>query len=73
MAVAALTFVLYVAVYTPLKRVTTLNTLIGAVPGAMPPLIGWAAVNGELTADAVRSARDEDDLIGKLHRAFSPP
>ena len=30
-------------------------------------------INGELTADAVRSAGDEDDLIGKLHRAFSPP
>ena len=45
---AALTFVLYVAVYTPLKRHTTLNTLVGAVPGAMPPLIGWAAATGEL-------------------------
>lgn len=47
---AAVTFFLYVAVYTPLKRYTTLNTLVGAVPGAMPPLIGWSAVNGEITA-----------------------
>lgn len=49
---AAVTFVLYVAVYTPLKRVTTSNTLVGAVPGAMPPLIGWAAVDGRLSAGA---------------------
>jgi protoheme IX farnesyltransferase len=45
-AVAAVTFVLYVGVYTPLKTRTTLNTLVGAVPGALPPLIGWAAVRG---------------------------
>lgn len=49
---AALTFASYIAVYTPLKRVTTLNTLIGAIPGAMPPLIGYAAVRGELAAEA---------------------
>jgi protoheme IX farnesyltransferase len=46
--VAAFTFVLYVFVYTPLKRLTTLNTLAGAVPGALPPVIGWAAVRGSL-------------------------
>jgi heme o synthase len=40
---AALTLVSYVLFYTPLKRVTTLNTLIGAVPGALPILGGWAA------------------------------
>ena len=50
--IAALTFVLYVAVYTPLKRRTPLNTLIGAVPGALPPIIGWCAVRGELTREA---------------------
>ncbi|HTU89038.1 MAG TPA: heme o synthase [Gemmataceae bacterium] len=50
--IAAVTFVLYVAVYTPLKRRTPLNTLIGAVPGALPPLIGWCAVRGELTREA---------------------
>jgi protoheme IX farnesyltransferase len=41
-----LTAVSYVAIYTPLKRVTTINTFIGAVPGALPPLIGWTAARG---------------------------
>ncbi len=50
---AAVTFVCYVGVYTPLKSRTTLNTLIGAVPGALPPLIGWAAVRGGLTWEAL--------------------
>jgi protoheme IX farnesyltransferase len=44
--VAAFTILSYVFIYTPLKRKTTLNTLIGAVPGALPPLIGWSAVRG---------------------------
>jgi protoheme IX farnesyltransferase len=43
---ALLTAFLYVAVYTPLKRVTTLATFIGAFPGAMPPLLGWTAARG---------------------------
>ena len=46
--VAAITFVLYVAVYTPLKPLTTLNTAIGAIPGALPPVIGWAASTGRV-------------------------
>jgi protoheme IX farnesyltransferase len=50
--VAAVTFVCYVAVYTPLKPVTTLNTLIGAVPGALPPVIGYVAARGAITAEA---------------------
>ena len=52
-AVAALTFLAYVFLYTPLKRVTTLNTLIGAVPGAMPPVIGWVSVRGTIDAEIV--------------------
>jgi protoheme IX farnesyltransferase len=44
---AALTVGTYVFVYTPLKRVTTLNTIVGAIPGALPPVIGWAAARGE--------------------------
>lgn len=41
---AAVTLILYIVVYTPLKKVTTLCTLIGALPGALPTLAGWAAV-----------------------------
>jgi protoheme IX farnesyltransferase len=49
---AALTFASYVFVYTPLKRVTTLNTHVGAIPGALPALIGWAAGRGDLDGPA---------------------
>jgi protoheme IX farnesyltransferase len=45
----ALTLVSYLFLYTPLKRVTTLNTAIGAVPGALPPLMGWAAARDEIS------------------------
>lgn len=47
---AGLTFLLYVWVYTPLKRITTWNTIVGAVPGALPPVIGWCAAQGEMSA-----------------------
>lgn len=43
---------LYVLVYTPMKRITWLNTSVGAIPGAMPPLIGWAAATGTLHVGA---------------------
>ena len=46
--VALTTLVCYVAVYTPLKRRTSLATIVGAVPGALPPLVGWAAARGSL-------------------------
>ena len=49
---AAVAAFLYVFVYTPLKRLTPLNTLVGAVPGAIPPLVGWAAARGTLDAGA---------------------
>src|SRR6202795_4240883 len=42
----------YLFVYTPLKRKTPLCTLVGAFPGAMPPLIGWAAASGRLSPEA---------------------
>jgi protoheme IX farnesyltransferase len=48
-----LTGFLYVAVYTPLKRFTTLATFIGAFPGAMPPLLGWTAARGVIEWPAV--------------------
>ena len=46
------TSLVYLGVYTPLKTRTTLATLIGAFPGAMPPLIGWAAARGSLAGGA---------------------
>jgi protoheme IX farnesyltransferase len=48
----AATFASYLFVYTPLKTRTTLSTVLGAFPGAMPPFIGWAAASGEITVDA---------------------
>ena len=52
-ALAAATIASYIFVYTPLKRVTTLNTIVGAVPGALPPLIGWTAARGSINAEGV--------------------
>jgi protoheme IX farnesyltransferase len=49
---ATLTLLSYLALYTPLKRQTSLCTLVGAFPGAVPPLIGWAAASGGLSAGA---------------------
>lgn len=43
---------LYVLIYTPLKRHSWLNTTFGAIPGAIPPLIGWAAATGQLNLGA---------------------
>ncbi len=48
MAVALATYASYVWVYTPLKRYTKLNTFIGAIPGALPPVIGWTAVTSSV-------------------------
>lgn len=45
-----LSFVLYVAVYTPMKQHSPLALTIGAIPGAMPPLMGWTAATGRLDA-----------------------
>ena len=47
--IAALSWVLYILVYTPMKSKTSLNTVVGAVPGALPPLIGWTAAGAPLT------------------------
>jgi protoheme IX farnesyltransferase len=47
--VAVATSLLYLGLYTPLKTRTTLSTAVGAIPGALPPLIGWAAAHGSLS------------------------
>jgi protoheme IX farnesyltransferase len=49
---AAVTIVIYIFAYTPLKRASTANTAVGAIPGAIPPMIGWAAATGEIGAGA---------------------
>ncbi len=49
---ALITLVTYVFLYTPMKRKHSVNTLIGAVPGAIPPMIGWSAAGGALDSSA---------------------
>ncbi len=49
-ALGAIALLSYVLVYTPLKRLSWLALLVGAVPGAIPPLMGWTALTGELSA-----------------------
>lgn len=51
-ALTAFTLASYLLVYTPMKRTSPLSTWVGAVPGAMPPVIGWAASGGTLDASA---------------------
>lgn len=51
-ALGVVTLALYVAVYTPLKRLTSLCTIVGAVPGALPPVMGWTAARDSLSAEA---------------------
>lgn len=47
------TLVTYVFLYTPLKRISTLSTIIGAIPGALPTLIGWAAIENSLSVQSL--------------------
>lgn len=51
-AIAALTLITYAWVYTPMKRTTSFSTVVGAVPGALPPMIGWAAARNAIDAPA---------------------
>ena len=49
--IGAISLLSYLFIYTPLKRLTWLNTAIGAVPGGLPPLMGWTAARGELSRE----------------------
>ncbi|MBW7888707.1 MAG: protoheme IX farnesyltransferase [Bacteroidetes bacterium] len=48
---AVLTWMIYVFLYTPLKRISPVSTIIGAIPGALPVLIGWASVDNKITLE----------------------
>jgi heme o synthase len=52
-ALAGITLVSYLFIYTPLKRRTPFAIVIGGIPGALPPLIGWTAVRGEITTEGL--------------------
>jgi heme o synthase len=49
---AAGTIAIYVFIYTPLKRISSVNTLVGAIPGAIPPVIGWVGAGGQIGWEA---------------------
>jgi heme o synthase len=49
----ALTLIGYIGIYTPLKRISPHSTIIGAFPGAMPPVLGWTAVTGAVSLEAI--------------------
>jgi protoheme IX farnesyltransferase len=49
--IGAVTLLSYLFIYTPLKRVTWLNTAVGAIPGGLPPLMGWTAATGQLSGE----------------------
>jgi protoheme IX farnesyltransferase len=49
--IGAISLLSYIFIYTPLKRLTWLNTAIGAIPGGLPPLMGWTAARGELSRE----------------------
>lgn len=52
-ALGVLSMILYVFVYTPLKRVGPIAVFVGAIPGAMPPLLGWTAATGAISHEAL--------------------
>jgi protoheme IX farnesyltransferase len=52
-ALALLSLLFYAFIYTPLKRVGSIAVFVGAIPGALPPLIGWAAATGSITYEAL--------------------
>jgi protoheme IX farnesyltransferase len=66
-SLAALSWAIYVLVYTPMKRWTPLCTLVGAIPGALPPMIGWAGAR-----NALDFALQIIEEIKRCQAAFAP-
>lgn len=50
--IGALSLITYAFIYTPLKRISSVAVFVGAIPGALPPLIGWVAATGQITLEA---------------------
>ena len=71
-AITAITSVLYLGVYTPLKQVSPLCTVLGAIPGALPPVAGWVAARGELGAGGGRPLRHPVPLAAAAHARHRP-
>jgi protoheme IX farnesyltransferase len=65
--VTAAIAITYLLVYTPLKRVSSLCSLVGAIPGALPPVAGWAAARGTLGPEPVDPLRDHVPLADPPH------
>ena len=64
---SALNIILYAGVYTPMKRISPINTWIGALNGAIPPIMGWCAAAGEAATSEHHSRRDllfSQDAVG---------
>ncbi|MCZ6777190.1 MAG: heme o synthase [Ignavibacteria bacterium] len=51
-SLAVVTLVTYLFLYTPLKRITWVSTIVGGIPGALPPVIGWTAIRNEISIEA---------------------
>jgi protoheme IX farnesyltransferase len=51
-SLSVITLIMYLAIYTPLKRITPFATVVGGIPGALPPLIGWAVAQGRVSMEA---------------------
>jgi len=50
---SVLTILIYIVIYTPLKRYSSLNTIVGAIPGALPPLGGWVAATNQINVEGL--------------------
>ena len=66
-AVTAAITIVYLGVYTPLKRYTWMCNIVGAIPGALPPVAGWAAAHGGLSWEPINPVRDHVPVAVAAH------